>query len=554
MVDTNAALAQRWHDVAARVKARIDDAIPKSYFADPKLVPQCPNEAVLNLPAISGVLNARELEITEQNVHVLLPKIADKTYTAVEVTTAFCKRATIAHQVTNCLALILFDSALSRAVELDEYLGTTGKTVGPLHGLPISIKEHIEVKGTVATAGFIAWADDVSKEDALVVKILREAGAVFHVKTTNPQALMALETVSNIYGRTTNPHNRSLNPGGSSGGEGALIAMRGSLLGVGTDMGGSIRCPAAFCGIYGLKPSIARNPHSGLAGNYGGMENIVGVVGPMATCVEDIRIFQEVILAPHPWNYEPSLVRLPWNPDSPDALLPVKLKIGIIWDDSVVQPHPPIMRTLKAAAKALTDARHQLIDWDTSIHREIQKTIEDMFFLDAAQEVIDVFEAGDESPVAIIENAMETFRPKKAFTLGETWKLNSQRNAQQTKYAEMWNTTGIDFILAPANPAAAPAHDEGRWGGYTGVWNALDHSAVTFPVSTVQDSDTYENFPPRSETSLGDMDAYYIDMYKEGPRKFSNAPIALQVIGRRHTEERMLKVVEVVQQIIAGSV
>lgn len=190
----------------------------------------------------------------------------------------------------------MFDSALKRAAELDEHLQTTGKTVGPLHGLPVSIKEHIHVAGTPATAGFIAWADEISKEDALIVRILREAGAIFHVKTTNPQALMAIETDSNIYGLTTNPYNRTLTPGGSSGGEGALIAMRGSVLGVGTDMGGSIRVPAAFSGIYGLKGSIARNPHGGLAGNYGGMENIVGVVGPMATCVKDIRLFQEVCL------------------------------------------------------------------------------------------------------------------------------------------------------------------------------------------------------------------------------------------------------------------
>lgn len=97
---------------------------------------------------------------------------------------------------TNCLALVMFDDALRRAAELDEYLDRTGRTVGRLHGLPISVKEHIELKGTPATAGFIAWADLISEDDSLIVKILREAGAVFHVKTTNPQALMVVTAIS----------------------------------------------------------------------------------------------------------------------------------------------------------------------------------------------------------------------------------------------------------------------------------------------------------------------------------------------------------------------
>lgn len=84
----------------------------------------------------------------------------------------------------------MFDDALQRATELDKHLEETGKPIGALHGLPISVKDHVYLKGTPATAGIIAWADDISEEDALIVRVLREAGAVFHVKTTNPQGLM----------------------------------------------------------------------------------------------------------------------------------------------------------------------------------------------------------------------------------------------------------------------------------------------------------------------------------------------------------------------------
>lgn len=117
----------------------------------------------------------------------------------------------------------------------------------------------------------------------------------------------------------------------------------------------------------------------------------------------------------------------------------------------------------------------------------------------------------------------------------------------------MWNETGIDFIIAPSNPAAATAHDETGWDGYTGVWNGLDHTALVFPVTAVQDSDTYENFPRLRKEPLGERDQHYIDAYEKGPSKYANAPVALQVITRRHTEEKALKALEIVEEIINSS-
>lgn len=167
----------------------------------------------------------------------------------------------------------MFTTALATAASLDEYMEEHGVPIGPLHGLPISVKEHLYLKNTPSTSGFVDWANDFcesEEREGVCVKVLREAGAVFHVKTTNPQGLMVrtlcvfvshcfsreirspkagrakhladivlqeLETDSNLYGVTTNPLNRNLTPGGSSGGESALIAMHGSILGIGTDIG-----------------------------------------------------------------------------------------------------------------------------------------------------------------------------------------------------------------------------------------------------------------------------------------------------------------------------
>jgi amidase len=290
-VPKSAEKSTSWQSVAARRRAEILTKIPEEYIVDRSLLNAINHSDLLRQ---SNILSDREISIVNSTATELLKWIHSLMYTAVEVTRAFCKSAAIAHQATNCLAWVLFDEALAAATELDEYMKVHGKPKGPLHGLPISVKEHIFFVGTPATSGFIAWADEYAEEDALIVRVFRDAGAVFHVKTTNPQALMALETESNLYGTTTNPYNVNLTPGGSSGGESALIAMKGSLLGIGTDIGGSIRVPAAFCGLFGLKPSVARLPHGGLSGLHAGMENIIGAVGPLATSIADLRLFCKV--------------------------------------------------------------------------------------------------------------------------------------------------------------------------------------------------------------------------------------------------------------------
>lgn len=121
------------------------------------------------------------------------------------------------------------------------------------------------MEGLRLHAGFVAWWDRLhTGSDAAILQILHRAGCVFHARTTQPQLLMHLETASNLYGVTVNPYNRLLSPGGSSGGEGALLALGGSCLGLGTDIGGSVRSPAANCGLYSLRPTSYRLPTEGI--------------------------------------------------------------------------------------------------------------------------------------------------------------------------------------------------------------------------------------------------------------------------------------------------
>lgn len=144
---------------------------------------------VSNLP--TSQLTPRQFEIVHLDATALAEALRDRKYTAVETIQAFCHVATIAQDLTNCLTEVLFDEGLARARELDQHLQETGQVVGPLHGVPVSIKDHILVRGHDTATGYIQWAGcTIAEKDAIVVDLLRKAGAVIYVKTANPQTLL----------------------------------------------------------------------------------------------------------------------------------------------------------------------------------------------------------------------------------------------------------------------------------------------------------------------------------------------------------------------------
>ncbi|KAI4719231.1 amidase [Aureobasidium sp. EXF-10727] len=535
-----------WQDTATRKHREIFDAIPSAWLVDKQLLR---SQNFMDLPKkCPSIMSKEELFITEQRAVDILSRIRARTWTSHQVTLAFCKRAALAHQATNCLALVMFDSALQRAKELDDYMLKYNKPIGPLHGLPISVKEHIYLQDTPATSGLISWANAPSPGDALICKVFREAGAVFHVKTTNPQTLLALETHSNLFGRTTNPYNTNLTSGGSSGGESALVAMRGSPLGIGTDIGGSVRGPSGFCGGWGLKCSVARIPHSGLSGLHSGMENIIGCVGPMANSLADLRLFCKVALDAQPWDFEPSLIDLPWRNVTPQAL-PKKLRIGVLWHDDEVTPHPPIQRALKETVSKLQAQGHEIVDWDPSLHAALLKWINTAYFLDGAEEYKNTLLQESDPAVPIIQWLLHSTTPQR-HTVEQTWELNSLRDKLRTQFALQWREAGIDALLCPVNASVASAHDESKYWGYTAVFNATDLPGVVFPVTKVLETDTWAEDTPAVK---GDKDAMYRKFWDEGgPQKYMDAPVNLQLVGKRLREESLLAVAEVVEGITRG--
>ena len=232
-----------------------------------------------------------------------------------------------------------------------ENVVTSGAQPGPLHGVPLSIKSCIDVAHWPCPAGSLLRKDYIPKEDAPLVSRLKAAGAILLGNTNTPEFLMAYETNNLTHGKTSNPWNSAYSAGGSSGGEAAAIASGCSAGGVGSDGGGSIRVPAHFCGICGLKPTPGRIPATGHFPPGAGAFSWIGVVGPMARTIADVRLLFEVMA----------------GPDAGDALsspVPLRayrenelrgMRIGILESDALGVATPETRAAVEQAAKLLSE-------------------------------------------------------------------------------------------------------------------------------------------------------------------------------------------------------
>lgn len=461
-----------------------------------KPVPNIPPPAaknVRNWPLESGELQPVQVEITESCPSHILHMIASSRWTAENVLLAFMARAVIAQHLTNPVSEIMFEHGLDRARQLDRHLKTTGQTVGPLHGLPISLKDVMNVEGHPTTLGFVALADAVPAHgsDALVEK-LADAGAVFYCKTNVPQGLMSGECSNYLYGRTSTPDNRSLSAGGSSGGEGSLIALRGSPLGIGTDVAGSIRTPANFNGIYGLCPSFGRLPlHSA---PYTRPSFINSVAGPMCQTVDGLEVYTKAVLSTRPWEWDPSCVPIPWNESICHELMSTAQKTGLsfgfVATDGIVRPHPPIERGMKEVKEALQNAGHEVVDVELFDGREgMEPLMMSIFNADGGRGAREIMARCSEPPLA------ETIfaGPEQALTAEQFLEKGKLLHQIQQLILDRWRNTSlktlsgraVDVFILPSGGHVAPPHGTMEYYLYEAISNILNWTCATLPVGRV---------------------------------------------------------------------
>ncbi|KIX06264.1 uncharacterized protein Z518_04239 [Rhinocladiella mackenziei CBS 650.93] len=445
-------------------------------------------------------------------------------------------RAAEAHQMTNCLTEVFFDDAIKEADRLDDYYHRHGKLIGPLHGIPVTLKDQFDVAGADSTMGYVSRAFSPADKDAVLVHILRDLGA--WCETENP-----------LWGLTTNPRNPDFTPGGSSGGEGVLLALQASMIGWGTDIGGSIRIPSHMNGLWGLKPTSSRLPYQGVPVSTEGQEHVPSSVGPLTRSLSSLTTVMQQVIEMKAWIFDPKVVPIPWRQDVYEEVHQRPLTIGVLFDDGVVKVHPPIERVLRELESKLKAAGHEIVPWDASGHRECIEIMDLFYTADGGEDIRREVQAGGEPFIPHVEALINRGSPISVY---EYWQLNKRKLAAQKAYNEKWNTikspmTGrsVDVVLMPTMPHTAVPHRTCRWVGYTKVWNFLDYTALSFPAGQVIAS---KDIAPPEYQPRNDYDAWNWKLYD--PVTMDDHPVGLQIVGRRFEEEKVLGVASVINQIM----
>ena len=294
-------------------------------------------------------------ELTLLSAVSMTQQIRQEKLSPVELVEAHLKQIERLNPILNAFVHVDAEGALRQA-RAAEAAVSRKQRVGPLHGVPVSIKSSIDVAGLRCEAGTKLRAGHVASQDAPLVSRLRHAGAIILGTTNCPELLMAWETDNLLYGRTNNPWDLSRTPGGSSGGEAAAIASGCSAGGVGSDGGGSIRVPAHFTGICGLKPTPGRIPATGHFPHSVGPFALLGVVGPMARTVPDLKVLFEVMQGPD--DGDPSAAPVPVRWPGKDGLK--KVRIGYFEDDGRTPVTAETRTAVRTAAEALRRAGFQV--------------------------------------------------------------------------------------------------------------------------------------------------------------------------------------------------
>ncbi|KAJ4138459.1 hypothetical protein NW768_002293 [Fusarium equiseti] len=524
-----------WQDLIQEKRAARDALIPEKWKLPADLTRKVSPESTcsaFDLLDEAALLTVREKDITENNTATsLTAKIASGELSSYDVAVAFCKRAAIVHQLTNSLTEIFFDKALERARWLDEYFAREGKTVGPFHGLPITLKDMINVKGEYSTMGFVGHIrHPVATEHAVIAEMLEAAGAVFYSKTNVPQTLFSY---NNVFGQMLNPYKLCLSPGGSSSGEAAQIGLRGSIMGVGSDIAGSVRVPALFTGLFGFRPTVNCLPFSKQAELASkGWQGVQPTLGPMVHTAEDLTLFMKTVIQAEPWRYDSTALAVPWH----DAPRKDKLTIGVWHQDPDFPVYPPIARTIASAVEKLKAAGHTIKVIEAPPTIKAMKIAMRWFALDQVNLPMQFLQNGEESPIVDLA-AMDPAKfldPGYVADLNENIRISADLHDYRHEWAKIWRDNGIDVLLCPASRGSAVPHGEFGSLNYTILWNLLD-----FPSSVVPFG--------KADKIIDSRDGYDASVV-------DGAPTGFQLVGWRFQDEQTLMATEVIADALkAGS-
>ena len=537
--------------------------------------------------------------ITSRSIRSLRNAIASKELSCRKVVKSFIANALCAHAATNCLVDVLTPA------EIEEQISQVDRVIGAgielserllLLGLPCSVKDNISLRGYDCTLGLHDRCFDPAEADSAVVNRIRAHGGIIFCKTNIPVLLLSYESDSGLFGPCSNPHQHRHSAGGSSGGEAALVAMKGAAAGVGSDIGGSIRGPAAFCGVAALKPSMFRVANLGTLSVLPAQEGVGATIGPICRSVSDVTIMTRVLLPPQPSSHGDLQDQAQLTPLVADGLVnnvpfridlhklglaQPRVRFGFYFDDGFVKSAPACARAVMEAVVALRElGGHECVPISVA---EFSSPALALFYqvLSADGTKTILRGLGHEQPVGPVFHALQfaTKSPLTKYIFGHVvelrlrsrffggmlrsmtersvaqyFSLMSQRNTLRHEFAKMMATAGVGAIVCPGMMVPAV-----KLGGsadisfaitYTMLFNVLDMPAVSVPVTAVDPEldEWREDYYPANgrERSLHDIVRAGYDA-----AAMKGLPVGVQVCTPRFTEELALAYAERLERCLA---
>lgn len=447
-----------------------------------------------------------------------LAKLRRKEISLLELIAAHLDRIKQIQPRLNPFVHIDAESARARARDSESRIAR-GDKPRPLEGIPLTVKSCLDVAGWPCPAGSLLRKDYIPVTNATLVSRLEDAGAILLGNTNTPEFLMAYETDNRVSGKTSNPWNPAYSAGGSSGGEAAAIASGCSMGGVGSDGGGSIRTPAHFCGICGLKPTPGRIPSTGHYPPGGGAFAWIGVVGPLARTVADLRALFAVMSGPDPG-------------DALSAPVPIReiaasdlrgLRIGVLENPELGRPTPETLSALRRATQLLCDLNHRV----EPLKLEKLDQALDLWWFFFGPVIADLFRqstSGKESQLSpMFLSYLEATRAEPKVTLDSFQKACVDRDLVRASLLRQLRE--VPILLSAVSTAPAFKHGAGNYRS--------------------GDPHNYRDTMRFSQwLNLAGFPGLSLPMGQSA----EGLPINIQLIGRPHEEELLLAVAEQLEQ------
>lgn len=481
--------------------------------------------------------------------------IAARKFSATEAVSAHLERQAKIQPAINAVAVSLHDQAIAAAKAADHGRPREGQQ---LYGVPVTVKECFDVAGTATTAGLVGRASTLRTADADLVSRLRAAGAIITAKSNLSQLELFVESDNPLFGRTNNPWDVGRTPGGSSGGEAALVAASGSPLGLGTDLGGSVRVPAHFCGVCSLRVTPGRLSLAGTADQmlFSHVSAIPDSAGPIARSVADLKLAMDALGAP-----------------VPDAAVD-GLVVGLYDDDRFMAASAAVRRAAHQAARALESAGARVVHFEPPAVQEMLDVFYGVMTADGAAEFAKLVDGEQLDPrirqllqlgtmpawlrqvlgVGLIAAGQgrlsHLIRTTGLRTAEEAQALIARRDSYRKRFDVAMAEAGVEVLLCPPHALPALTHGSSADLGpasfnYTFLYSLLGWPGGVVPVTRVRAVET-------------DRRPWSVEMVEQAARRVdkhsAGLPVGVQVAARPNREDLILAVMGAVESALGGSV